>query len=189
VAERLTPVCPKCGANDEVREYEVAGTGEWYACARCSFSGWRPSALRAEAPSEPLCKDCGRSRNDSSMHLEAPGTNWGAALHSFVPPSEPTAAPLTNESLCEDIVDQLVQKVGLELADADEVDEAVEVVRQVVERSAAPERSTRTAEELEKAVARTRELVSGWLAHGAARETMQPILEVCDAALRPGETR
>ncbi len=34
-------------------------------------------------PAEPSCADCGHPASDSSYHFEAPGTNWGAALHHF----------------------------------------------------------------------------------------------------------
>lgn len=41
----------------------------------------------------PLCADCGHELNDSRFHFEAPGDNWGAALHHFRPASPAKAAP------------------------------------------------------------------------------------------------
>lgn len=38
---------------------------------------------------KPLCADCGHPIDDSRFHFEAPGTNWGAALHNFLPPTQP----------------------------------------------------------------------------------------------------
>lgn len=35
---------------------------------------------------EPLCTYCGHEQMDSSFHFDAPGENWGAALHWFHPP-------------------------------------------------------------------------------------------------------
>jgi hypothetical protein len=44
-------------------------------------------------PSKPhpsdICADCGHRYDDVHFHLEAPGTNWGAALHHFVPIKPP----------------------------------------------------------------------------------------------------
>jgi hypothetical protein len=37
----------------------------------------------AQAQEEELCAQCGKLKNDSTMHHDAPGTNWGAALHWF----------------------------------------------------------------------------------------------------------
>lgn len=51
-------------------------------------------AERCEAGDAPasLCADCGKPESDSGMHFEAPGTNWGAALHHFRPVA-PVAQP------------------------------------------------------------------------------------------------
>ena len=51
----------------------------------------------ADQPAAPLCADCGHPESDSRFHLEAPGTNWGAALHHFRPqPAAPTpTVPVT----------------------------------------------------------------------------------------------
>ena len=42
---------------------------------------------------EPPCIDCGHDKNDFRFHFEAPGTNWGAALHSYR-----SAAPASTDS-------------------------------------------------------------------------------------------
>lgn len=36
--------------------------------------------------SGPLCTDCHHEQEDPSFHFDAPGGNWGAALHWFKPP-------------------------------------------------------------------------------------------------------
>jgi hypothetical protein len=40
------------------------------------------ASKNAEAAKD-LCAQCGKLKNDSTMHHDAPGTNWGAALHWF----------------------------------------------------------------------------------------------------------
>ena len=57
---------------------------------RClSPADWKPlpTAPVDAPPSDTslLCADCKHPKNDSRFHLEAPGDNWGAALHHFVP--------------------------------------------------------------------------------------------------------
>jgi hypothetical protein len=37
----------------------------------------------AQAQENELCAACHHVKNDSTMHHDAPGTNWGAALHWF----------------------------------------------------------------------------------------------------------
>ncbi len=32
------------------------------------------------------CRDCGHAKDNSRFHFDAPGDNWGAALHWFKPP-------------------------------------------------------------------------------------------------------
>jgi hypothetical protein len=50
---------------------------------------WQPLPTQpVDAPPAdpgPLCADCNHPKDDSRFHLEAPGDNWGAALHHFVP--------------------------------------------------------------------------------------------------------
>lgn len=43
----------------------------------------RRSDYEAGQKGEMLCLDCGHLKDDSRFHLDAPGTNWGAALHPF----------------------------------------------------------------------------------------------------------
>ena len=61
---------------------------------RClSPADWKPlpTAPVDAPPSDTslLCADCKHPKNDSRFHLEAPGDNWGAALHHFVPAAPP----------------------------------------------------------------------------------------------------
>jgi hypothetical protein len=51
----------------------------------------KPTAPVDAPPSDTslLCADCKHPKNDSRFHLEAPGDNWGAALHHFVPAAPP----------------------------------------------------------------------------------------------------
>lgn len=35
------------------------------------------------------CEDCGKPMDDSGYHLNAPGENWGGALHWFKPKGQP----------------------------------------------------------------------------------------------------
>lgn len=59
----------------------------------------------ATAP-EPLCTDCGHPKMDAKFHLDAPGEDWGAALHWFKPPQVATAPGIKwfgrpwNHTLC-----------------------------------------------------------------------------------------
>jgi len=43
--------------------------------------------------SDTLCADCAHPKDDPSFHFEAPGTNWGAALHHFRPASDAPTGP------------------------------------------------------------------------------------------------
>ena len=57
--------------------------------------------LEATPTPEELCADCRHPKSDSRFHLEAPGDNWGAALHHFVPApaSQPVSAPVSDPSV------------------------------------------------------------------------------------------
>ena len=65
------------------------------ACTYCRVCNphifQKPTAPVDAPPSDTslLCADCKHPKNDSRFHLEAPGDNWGAALHHFVPAAPP----------------------------------------------------------------------------------------------------
>jgi hypothetical protein len=65
------------------------------SCEKCGMS-----KAELAAASRELCADCGHEKDDSSFHFEAPGTNWGAALHHFRP-------ALTKENIMEVAQDKL----------------------------------------------------------------------------------
>jgi hypothetical protein len=57
----------------------------------------------AAAP-DVLCADCGHPKNTPAMHFEAPGDNWGAALHNYRPVEQ---APDAVRELSDKIIDNL----------------------------------------------------------------------------------
>ena len=63
----------------------------WKHPRRPHCINWQPTAPVDAPPSDTslLCADCKHPKNDSRFHLEAPGDNWGAALHHFVPAAPP----------------------------------------------------------------------------------------------------
>ena len=65
--EHTCTTCPKCG---------------WYTCEH----------VEPSAPQLP-CVDCGYPKDTPAMHLDASGTNWGAALHWYrAPQGEPQSS-------------------------------------------------------------------------------------------------
>lgn len=77
-------------------------------CYQCGFPRHQhlegkkcpPRETEYQSKREPAltCSDCGHPKDDSRYHLDAPGTNWGAALHAFVPPTSLT---------CSEVVERL----------------------------------------------------------------------------------
>ena len=100
---------------------------------RClSPADWKPlpTAPVDAPPSDTslLCADCKHPKNDSRFHLEAPGDNWGAALHHFVP-----AAP-AQEDLEQAIQNALVTLDECNTPAADWLRSAAQAERQVAQK-------------------------------------------------------
>ena len=100
--ERLI-ICRNCGQSllddgDESMVWRHADGSRWCRDGRPAEPyGYWPDYRKADSKSgEPplLCADCNHERDDSRFHFEAPGNNWGAALHHFQAPSgEPRTEP------------------------------------------------------------------------------------------------
>jgi hypothetical protein len=55
----------------------------------------------------PKCQVCGRPKDDSSMHLDSHGLEFGATLHWFVPPVEESQAPPAKDALSDGLAEAL----------------------------------------------------------------------------------
>jgi hypothetical protein len=83
--------------------------------SRDEMKNWgKPSPLPAPEPAAPsgaVCADCHHPKDDSRFHHDAPGTNWGAALHWFkTAPSGASLIPDDYYKADEGTVSRLAKK-------------------------------------------------------------------------------
>lgn len=85
--DKMTGIVPRICA---CSHYESAHSPNIRKCLveRCLCDAFAEAKTPAPVA---LCADCGRPKNDSGMHFEAPGTNWASSLHHFRTTAAPTA--------------------------------------------------------------------------------------------------
>jgi uncharacterized UBP type Zn finger protein len=88
VGERMVPILLASGKESEyLVRHEVLECGHTMP-PRADFVGETNAGKRRcrqcwKESNADLCAQCGKLKHDSTMHHDAPGTNWGAALHWF----------------------------------------------------------------------------------------------------------